>query len=184
MDDIGQQFGSRMEKVVAKLAKDYAVIRAGRANPGVLDGIVVDYYGVPTPLHQIAAISVADARILVIQPWDKAALKEIEKAIQTSEIGINPANDGNVIRIAFPSLTEDRRKEICKKVRKEAEEAKIVIRGIRRDGMEEIKRQKKENEITEDEVGSCEKIIQNVTDKYCKNVDNLCEKKEKEVMEI
>ncbi|GHV29575.1 ribosome-recycling factor [Clostridia bacterium] len=184
MTEICRQFDDNMEKVVANLVKEYAMMRVGRANPAVLAKVVVDYYGVPTPLQQMAAISVSEARILVVQPWDKSALKEIERAIQAAEIGINPANDGNVIRIVFPPLTEDRRKEISKTVHKEAEEAKIAIRNVRRDGMEEVKVLKKENEITEDNVKLYEKEIQGLTDKHCKEIDAMCEKKEKEVMEL
>ncbi|MDR2817564.1 MAG: ribosome recycling factor [Oscillospiraceae bacterium] len=184
MTEICKRFDDNMKKVVANLTKEYAMMRVGRANPAVLAKVVVDYYGTPTPLQQLAAISVSEARILVVQPWDKSALKEIERAIQTAEIGINPANDGNVIRIVFPPLTEDRRKEISKAAHKEAEEAKIAIRNVRRDGMEAIKGLKKENEITEDDVKLHEKEMQGLTDKYCKEIDVMCEEKEREVMEM
>lgn len=143
MDAIIAKTEERMEKAINSLTHDYAAIRAGRANSGVLDKIMIDYYGVPTPIQQVAAISIAEARILVIQPWDKQMIQPIEKAIQASDIGINPQNDGNVIRLMFPALTEDRRKEIAKDISKRAEEAKVAVRNIRRDGMEDIKKLKR-----------------------------------------
>ena len=142
----------KMEKTLKVLGSDFAAIRAGRANPAVLDRIQVDYYGTPTPINQMAAISVQDARVLVIQPWDKSSLKSIEKAIQASDLGINPANDGSVIRLAFPQLTEERRKELCKEIKKMGEESKVAVRSIRRDANDKIKAMKKDGELTEDDV--------------------------------
>ncbi len=174
----------KMQKSIHVLETEYAAIRAGRANPAVLDKINVDYYGVPTKLQQMAAISVADARILVIQPWDKTALKDIEKAILTSDLGINPTNDGNALRIAFPQLTEERRKDLVKDIHKMGEECKVAIRSIRRDANDKFKSLKKNSEITEDDLKDSEKSVQNLTDKYCKEVDGVVKKKEKELMEI
>ena len=173
-----------MEKSIAALENEYSAIRAGRANPAVLDKIMVDYYGVPTKIQQMAAISVAEARVLVIQPWDATTLKSIEKAILTSDLGINPANDGKVLRIAFPQLTEERRKEIVKDIHKMGEEGKVAIRSIRRDANEKLKAMKKNSEITEDDLKDGEKQIQNLTDKFCKKVEEVEKKKEKEMMEI
>ncbi|MBE6905673.1 ribosome recycling factor [Marasmitruncus massiliensis] len=177
-------YNEKMEKTIHALEKEYGAIRAGRANPAVLDKIMVDYYGTPTQIQSMAAISVAEARILVIQPWDKSTLKAIEKAIQTSDLGINPANDGTVLRIVFPQLTEERRKDICKQVRKEAEEAKVAIRSIRRDANEKFKAMKKASEISEDEQKDLEDSTQKLTDKFCKTIDDLSAKKEKEILEI
>lgn len=177
-------YGEKMDKTIAVLEKNYAAIRAGRANPAVLDKIMVDYYGTPTPIQSMAAISVAEARILVIQPWDKSTLKPIEKAIQTSELGINPNNDGTLIRIVFPPLTEERRKDLCKQIRKEGEDSKVAIRAIRRDANEKIKAIKKSSEISEDEQKDLEDQMQKVTDKYCKMIDETAAKKEKEILEI
>lgn len=174
----------KMNKTVEALSREYGSLRAGRANPSVLDKITIDYYGVPTSINQVAAISVSEARILVVQPWDKSCLSLIEKAIQTSDLGINPANDGNVIRIVFPSLTEERRKELSKQVSKFSEEAKISIRAIRRDIIEVLKKMKKESQITEDDLKGGEKDIQNITDKFCKKIDGMCKDKEKEIMSI
>ncbi len=174
----------KMEKSVASLDREYKAIRAGRANVSVLDRITVDYYGVPTPIQQMAAVSVPEARILMIQPWDASTLKDIEKAILTSDIGINPNNDGRVIRLSFPPLTEERRKEITKDVRKKAEDAKVAVRNLRRDALDKLKALKKASEITEDDEANGEKKIQNLTDKYCKEIDVLAEEKEQEVMAI
>ena len=178
------EFDKKMTKTLNVLQTEFAAIRAGRANPAVLDRVTVDYYGTPTPINQMAAISVSEARILVIQPWDKSTLKSIEKAIQTSDIGINPANDGNVIRITFPPLTEERRKELCKQVAKLAEDAKVAVRSIRRDANEKYKTMKKNSEITEDDLKAYEADIQKLTDKYCKDIDDLAAKKEKEILEV
>ena len=174
----------KMNKSLNSLSKEFAAVRAGRANPAVLDKILVDYYGAPTPINQMAAISVSEARILVIQPWDKSALKLIEKAVQASDIGINPTNDGNVIRLAFPQLTEDRRKELCKTVKKLGEECKVAIRSIRRDTMDKLKAMKKNSEITEDDLKDCEKKVQKITDQFCEDAEKAVENKEKEIMTV
>ena len=173
-----------MNKSLNALGNEFASIRAGRANPGVLDKVMVDYYGAPTPVNQMAAVSVSEARILVIQPWDKSTLKLIEKAIQASDIGIQPVNDGNVIRLAFPQLTEDRRKELCKSIKKYGEECKVTVRSIRRDTMEKYKAMKKNSEITEDDLKDCEKKVQDLTDKMCADVDKMVADKEKEIMTV
>lgn len=177
-------YDEKMGKTIKVLKGEFDAIRAGRANPAVLDKITADYYGVPTPINQMAAISVAEARILVIQPWDKSTLKIIEKAIQKSELGINPTNDGNVLRIAFPQLTEERRKELCKDVRKLAEEAKVAIRSIRRDANDKFKAMKKKNELSEDDLKDYEKEMQDLTDKYVKDIDTISAAKEKEILSI
>ncbi|NLT09321.1 MAG: ribosome recycling factor [Ruminococcus sp.] len=174
----------KMNKSLNALNNEYASIRAGRANPGILDKVLVDYYGAPTPVNQMAAISVSEARILVIQPWDKSTLKLIEKAIQASDIGINPTNDGSVIRLAFPQLTEDRRKELCKVIKKYGEECKVTVRSIRRDTMDKLKKMQKNSEITEDDLKDCEKKVQDITDKFCADVDKAVADKEKEVMTV
>ena len=174
----------KMNKTVDALEREYSTIRAGRANPAILDKITIDYYGVATSLNQVAAISVAEAKVLVIQPWDKSCLGLIEKAIQTSDIGINPNNDGNVIRIVFPSLTEERRKELSKQVSKLAEDSKVSIRSIRRDIIENLKKMKKNSEITEDDLKGSEKEVQDITDKFCKKIDMISKEKEKEIMSI
>ncbi len=174
----------KMEKTLNVLASQFAAIRAGRANPAVLNSIQVDYYGTPTPIQQMAAVSVQDARILVIQPWDKTTLKSIEKAIQASDLGINPSNDGSVIRLAFPQLTEERRKELSKDIKKLGEESKVAVRSIRRDALDKVKTMKKNNEVTEDDVKNFEKDIQKLTDKYIENVDAAVAVKDKEIMSI
>lgn len=173
-----------MQKCVDSLQNNFATIRAGRATPAVLDKIMVDYYGVPTPIQSMAAISVAEARVLVIQPWDKSSLKDIEKAILASDLGINPNNDGNVIRLAFPQPTEERRKELCKSVKKYGEESKVSVRNVRRDTLEKFKAMKKNGEITEDDQKDAEKKVQKLTDKYCDEVDKAVAEKEKEIMSI
>ncbi len=174
----------KMEKTIAALERDYKAVRLGRATPTVLDRITVDYYGVPTPIQQMAAVSVPEPRMLQIQPWDASTLKEIEKAIQQSDIGINPQNDGRIIRLVFPPLTEERRKEVVKEVRKTAEDSKVAIRNSRRDALEKLKAMKKNSEITEDDQQNGEKKIQNLTDKFCKEADDLAAAKEKEILEI
>lgn len=184
METVIAKTEERMEKAITSLKNDYAQIRAGRANPNVLDKVQIDYYGVPTPIQQVAAVSIAEARILVIQPWDKQMIQPIEKAIQASDIGINPQNDGNVIRLMFPALTEDRRKEIAKDISKRAEEAKVAVRNIRRDGMDDIKKLKKDNAITEDDQKDGEEQIQKATDKKIKEIDEIASAKEKEVMSV
>ena len=173
-----------MEKTLDALDREYSAIRAGRANPKVLNNIVVDYYGTPTPLNQMAAISVPEPRLLTIQPWDTSTLRDIEKAISTSDIGINPQNDGKVIRLAFPQLTEEHRKNLVKDVSKKAEEAKVAIRNIRRDAMDDIKKLKKDNAITEDDQKDGEKELQKITDNYIKQIDEMGDKKEKEILSI
>lgn len=177
-------YNDKMEKVISVLKEDFASIRAGRANPGVLDRISVDYYGTATPINQMAAISVSEARILVIQPWDRGTLKEIEKAINISDIGIPPQNDGTCIRLVFPPLTEERRRELCKQIHKHAEESKIAIRNVRRDANEAFKVMKKDSEITEDDLKDYEKDIQKLTDDFIKRLDDMAADKEKEIMEI
>ena len=184
MKELKEKAKSKMEKSISVMLSDFSAIRAGRANPNVLDKVKVDYYGSPTPVNQMAAVSVAEARVLVITPWDKTTLKAIEKAIQASDIGINPQNDGQVIRLTFPQLTEDRRKEIVKDVKKGGEETKVAIRSIRRDAMEKIKAMKKNSEITEDEQKDGEEDIQKMTDKFCKEVDEHVAEKEKEILSI
>lgn len=174
----------KMNKSLNALGNEFASIRAGRANPAVLDKVLVDYYGAPTPVNQMAAVSVAEARILVIQPWDRSTLKLIEKAILASDIGINPTNDGNVIRLVFPQLTGDRRKELCKDIKKYGEECKVTIRSIRRDTMDKFKAMKKNSEITEDDMKDCEKKVQDLTDKFCAEVDKAVSAKEKEIMTV
>lgn len=177
-------FKEKMDKTIAVLAEDYASIRAGRANPGILDRLSVEYYGAMTPVNQVAAVSVAEARILVIQPWDRGALKAIEKAINTSEIGIPPQNDGSCIRLVFPPLTEERRKELGKQISKHAEEAKINIRNIRRDANEAVKKQEKDKLITEDDLKDIEKDVQKLTDDFIEKIDKMAETKVQEIMEI
>ena len=184
MDQVFEKTKNRMEKTLDALDREYSAIRAGRANPNVLNNIVVDYYGTPTPINQMAAISVPEPRLLTIQPWDVSTLKEIEKAINTSEIGINPQNDGKIIRLAFPQLTEEHRKTLVKDVSKKAEEAKVAIRNIRRDAMDDIKKLKKDNAITEDDQKDGEKELQKITDSYIKQIDEMGEKKEKEILSI
>lgn len=174
----------KMRKTVDAMLNEFAAIRAGRANPAILSRVRVDYYGTPTPINQVAAISVSEARILVIQPWDISTLRNIEKAILAANLGLNPTNDGRVLRIVFPPLTEERRKELVKMVRKEAEEARIAIRSIRRDGMEEYKKMLKQSQMTEDDLKDAEKDMQALTDKFCKEIDGLAEKKEQEIMSV
>lgn len=174
----------KMQKSLDSIAREFGAVRAGRANPSVLDKITVDYYGTPTPVNQMAAISVTEARVLQIQPYDASTLKDIEKAILVSDIGINPQNDGRLIRLIFPPLTEERRKEIAKDVRKISEDGKVAIRSIRRDAIEKLKALKKNNEITEDDQQNGEKKIQTLTDKFCKEADDMTSAKEKEIMEI
>lgn len=174
----------KMGKTVSVLNHEYAAIRAGRANASVLDKIKVDYYGTPTPINQMAAVSVAEARILTIQPWDTSTLHPIEKAIMASDIGINPQNDGRIIRLVFPQLTEERRRDLCKDVKKMAEDSRIAIRSIRRDCIDKVKKMEKASEITEDDLKIAEKKLQDFTDKYIKEIDKAAEAKEKDIMEI
>ena len=184
MEQVFEMVKEKMSKTVSVLANEFASIRAGRANSNVLDKIKVDYYGTPTPINQMAAVSVAEARILTIQPWDVSTLHAIEKAIQASDIGINPQNDGRIIRLVFPQLTEERRKELVKQVAKHAEDGKVAVRNIRRDAMDKFKAMQKKSEITEDDLKIMEKELQDVTDKSCKDIDTLKAKKEKELLEI
>lgn len=177
-------YDEKMLKTIEVVKANFASVRAGRANAGVLDRILVEYYGTPTPLNQVAAISSPDPRTLVIQPWDGSLLKAIEKAIQTSDLGINPQNDGRVIRLAFPQLTEERRKDLSKQVRKYGEEGKVAVRNIRRDAMEDFKKMKKNGDITEDDQKQLEKELQDLTDKRCKDIDELTASKEKELMAV
>ena len=179
-----KEFNRKMDKTLEILQEDFGAIRAGRANAKVLDRISVEYYGVDTPIGQVSTISSPDARTLVIQPWDGSLLKKIEKAIQVSDLGINPQNDGRIIRLVFPQLTEERRKELAKQVRKYGEDGKVAIRNIRRDAMDYIKKLKKDSEITEDDQKKAEKDLQELTDKYIKKIDEACNVKEKELMEL
>ena len=178
------EFEAKMKKTTEVLSEQFAAVRAGKANPAVLDRITVDYYGSPTPIQQIASISTPDARSLLIQPWAGSVLKGIEKAILASDLGINPQNDGRAIRLVFPQLTEERRKELAKQVKKYAEESKVAVRNIRRDAMEKFKAQKKKSEITEDDLKIVEKDMQKLTDDYIKEVDKIAAKKEQELMEL
>lgn len=184
MNELIKNTEEKMSKTISVLERDYKSIRAGRANASVLDRITVDYYGAPTPIQQMAAVSTPEPRVLMIQPWDATTIKDIEKAILISDIGINPQNDGRVIRLSFPPLTEERRKEIVKEVKKLAEENKVAIRNTRRDAIEKLKGLKKANTITEDDVANGEKKIQNLTDKACKEIDELASVKEKEILDI
>ena len=179
-----KEFTRKMDKTLEILQDDFGAIRAGRANAKVLDRITVEYYGAESPIGQVGTISSPDARTLVIQPWDGSLLKKIEKAIQISDLGINPQNDGRVIRLVFPMLTEERRKELAKQVKKYGEDAKVAVRNIRRDAMDYIKKLKKDSEITEDDQKKAEKDLQDITDKYIKKVDEVCAVKEKELMEL
>ena len=175
---------TKMGKTINALQSEYGAIRAGRANPQILDRVQVDYYGTPTPINQLASVSVAEARVLTIQPWDASTLNAIEKAIQTSDLGINPQNDGRIIRLNFPQLTEERRKELVKQIRKYAEGGKVAVRNIRRDAMDNFKKQEKKSEITEDEMKQVEKDLQKLTDDSCKKLDELLAKKEKELLAV
>ncbi|HJC40203.1 MAG TPA: ribosome recycling factor [Candidatus Intestinimonas pullistercoris] len=184
MNEILKEYGTKMQKTVDVVVSDFAAVRAGRANAAVLDKITVDYYGSPTPINQVAAISSPDPRSLLIKPWDGSILKAIEKAIQTSDLGINPQNDGSSIRLNFPQLTEERRKELTKQVRKYAENGKVAIRNVRREAMDKLKALQKKSEITEDDCKDFEKELQDMTDKRCKELDELAAKKEKELMAV
>ena len=184
MDILIQNTEEKMQKTVKLLSQEYSELRAGRANANVLDKIRVDYYGTPTPINQMAAVSVSEARILTIQPWDKSTIQAIEKAIQASDIGINPQNDGVVIRLIFPQLTEERRKELSKDVRNMAESSRVAIRSIRRDAIEKAKKMEKASEITEDDLEDLEEEIQDLTDKYIKQSDEAAKEKEQEIMTV
>lgn len=184
MDARLQQYEDKMKKAYEYLESDYMGIRAGRANPHVLDKLRVDYYGTPTPIQQVGNVTVPEARIIQIAPWEKSLIREIEKAIMTSDIGINPSNDGSVIRLVFPELTEDRRKELAKDVKKKAEDAKVAVRNIRRDGNDALKKLGKSSEVSEDEVKQLEEQLQKLTDKFVKEIDVLMEAKSKEIMTV
>ncbi|MDR0382252.1 MAG: ribosome recycling factor [Oscillospiraceae bacterium] len=184
MKDTYEEHSRKMDKTIEVLGHEFATLRAGRASAAVLDRVSVEYYGAQTPIAQIASISTPEPRVLVIQPWDAGALKAIEKAIQVSDLGINPQNDGKVIRLMFPQLTEERRRELIRQVHKYAEEGKVALRNIRRDAIDAYKALKKKSEITEDDLKDIEKDFQELIDKYCKDVDALVVKKEKELMEV
>lgn len=184
MTDNYNEYTTKMDKTIAALSSQFDSVRAGRANAAVLDRVTVDYYGQSMPIAQIATISSPDPRTLVIQPWDASTLKSIEKAIQISDLGINPQNDGRVIRLVFPQLTEERRKELIKQIKKYSEEAKVAIRNIRRDAMDAAKEEKKKSLITEDDLKNVEKDLKNITDKYTNQIDKVCANKEKELLEI
>ena len=184
MKEMNQPYDAKMQKTIEVVMSDFAGVRAGRANAGVLDKITVEYYGTETPIHQVASISTPDPRTLVIQPWDTKLLKEIQKALLASDLGINPQNDGKVIRLIFPQLTEERRKELTKQVKKYGEGGKVAIRNIRRDAMEKFKAMKKKSEITEDDLKELEEDLQKLTDKRCKEIDDLTAKKEAELMAV
>jgi len=183
MDARLQQYDDKMKKAYEFLESDYGTIRAGRANPHVLDKIRVNYYGTPTPIQQVGNVTVPEARIIQIAPWERNLLKEIEKAIQTSDLGINPSNDGSVIRLVFPELTEERRKDLVKEVKKKAEDGKVAVRNIRRDGNDFLKKLGK-SEVSEDEIKQLEDSLQKLTDKYIKDIDALMEVKSKEIMTV
>ena len=184
MEQLFKNAEEKMNKSVAVLQSEYAAIRAGRANPAVLDKVLVEYYGTPTPINQVAAVSVPEPRTVMIQPWDKTLLKAIEKAVLTSDIGINPQNDGSALRLNFPPLNEERRRELSKSVYKYAEDTKVAVRSIRRDLVDKLKDMKKKSEMTEDEAKASEKACQDLTDKYTKELDKVTEAKNKEIMEI
>ena len=178
------EYKEKMIRTTEVLTTQFGAVRAGRANSAVLDQIEVEYYGTPTPIKQIASVSSPDARTLLIQPWDASALKNIEKAIQASDLGINPQNDGRSIRLVFPQLTEERRKELTKQVKKYGENGKVAVRNIRRDAMDNFKKQEKKSEITDDDLKDIEKDMQDLTDKMCKEIDTLLDKKQKELMSV
>lgn len=184
MQELLSKSEKKMGKAIAHLEEEYDTIRAGRANPAVLDKIRVNYFDTPTPINQLAAVSVPEARLLVIQPWDASVLRDIEKAIQQSDLGVNPQNDGRMLRLSFPQPTEERRKALVKEVSKLAEDCKVAIRAVRRDVIEKLKAMKKKNELTEDDLKDAEKDAQKLTDKYCKEADGVFAKKQKEIMEI
>lgn len=184
MEQVFAKANEKMEKCIISMERDYSAIRAGRANPAVLDRILVDYYGTPTPIVQMAQVSVPEARVLAIQPWDASSLKDIEKAINASDIGINPANDGKILRLVFPQLTEERRKELVKDISKRSEEAKVAVRNVRRDAMDALKKLKKDNEITEDDLKNGEKKLQEITDKFIKQASDITSNKENEILSM
>ena len=179
-----ENMNTEVQKVIDRLQDNFAEVRAGRANPAILNRVTVDYYGTPTPINQVASVSVPEGRLIVIQPWDKSLLSAITKAIEKADIGINPMNDGQLIRLSFPELTEERRKELVKDIRKTAEEAKVAVRNVRRDEMDEAKASLKSNKISEDEERSLEEKIQKTTDNFISKIDEISTKKEKEIMSI
>lgn len=182
--DTYKTFEEKMEKSLQALKHEFTTIRAGRANPAILEKITVEYYGVPTPLQQVSNISIPEARIIQIQPWESSLIKEIEKAILVSDLGLTPNNDGKIIRLVLPELTEQRRKELVKQVKKKGEDAKVAIRNIRRDAMDYFKKSQKNSEITEDELKGAEEQVQKITDKYIKAIDDAVSAKDKEIMEV
>lgn len=184
MSEETKRYEQKMDGVITHLKKEHASIRAGRANPALLDKITVDYYGSPTPINQVAAIGAAEARVLTISPWDASLMRAIEKAILSSDIGINPTNDGRVMRLVFPAPTEERRKQLVKDAAKLGEEAKVAVRNIRREAMDKFKAMKKSGELTEDDQKDLEQVMQKTTDKYVKEIDSICAAKTKEIMEI
>ncbi len=184
MNEKIKDYSDRMQKTIDHLAGEYAAVRAGRANPHVLDKLRVDYYGTPTPIQQVGNISVPDPRVIQIQPWEKTLLKEIEKAIQASDVGINPTNDGNVIRLVFPELSEERRKDLVKEIKKKGEDAKVAVRNIRRDGNDAFKKLSKSDDISEDEVKDLEEELQKTTDRFIKDIDKMIDDKSKEIMTV
>ncbi|HIS53178.1 MAG TPA: ribosome recycling factor [Candidatus Onthomonas avicola] len=184
MHEMTKTAEGRMKKTIESVSSDFGSVRAGRANAQVLDRITVEYYGTPTPINQVAAIASPDPRQLTIQPWDSSLLRAIEKAINTSDLGINPQNDGRLIRLTFPQLTEERRRDLTRQVRKYGESGKVAIRNIRRDTMDKVKAMKKKGELTEDDVKDLEKEVQKLTDDYCKKIDTLTAAKEKELMSV
>ena len=184
MSEKVKEYSDKMDKTIDHLQNEYATIRAGRANPHVLDKLRVDYYGTPTPIQQVGNVSVPDPRTIQIQPWEKSILKDIEKAIQASDIGINPTNDGNVIRLVFPELSEERRKDLAKEIKKKGEDAKVAVRNIRRDGNDAFKKLSKTEDLSEDEVKDLEDELQKLTDKYIKEIDSMVDTKSKEIMTV
>lgn len=182
--EVHSKLEAKMEKTISVLKEDLAIIRAGRANPAILDKVVVDYYGTPTPLKQMAGVSAPEPRVILIQPWDKGSLRDIEKAIQVSDLGFNPTNDGIQIRIAIPQLTEERRKELSKLASKTGEQAKVALRNERREANEKIKKLEKDGELTEDDAKKATEEVQKIIDKYTKTVDEMVAKKEKEILEV
>lgn len=179
-----KMYEDKMNSVIHHLVKEHATIRAGRANPAILDKVTVDYYGSPTPINQVAAVAVAEARVLTITPWDASLMRAIEKAILTSDIGINPTNDGRVMRLVFPAPTEERRRQLTKDAARMGEEAKVAVRNIRRDALDKFKAMKKSSELTEDDLKNLETEMQKLTDKFVKEIDKTCEAKNREIMEI
>jgi ribosome recycling factor len=184
MNDFVSPYEEKMKKTISVLKQDLAAIRAGRANPALLDKIHVDYYGAATPINQLASVSVSEARTMVIAPYDRTSKKAIEKAIQASDLGINPQDDGTVLRLVFPPLTEERRRELGRQIAKMGEESKVAIRSIRRDANDKLKTKKKNSELSEDAVKDLEKNVQDITEKFCKEIDSIAAHKEKEIMEV